>query len=62
MADQYRRLLDKLTGKGGVNCYCCNWTTTKQDRKLLHQMARSILKREIPKLIDSTGSSEPKEV
>lgn len=44
MADKFRRLLDKLTGPGGVKCYCCNCYHGKQ-RKILRRLARRRLKR-----------------
>lgn len=56
MADIHRRLLDKKTGKGGVTCYCCNWTKDKNDgsryRTKLRKIVRSILKREVKNEIE----------
>lgn len=46
MADDFRRYLDRKTGKGGVKCTCCNRFFGK-DRKKLHQQVRRILKRKL---------------
>lgn len=43
MADKFRRLLDRKTGKGGVHCYCCNDYFGKH-RKRLNRMVRRIIK------------------
>lgn len=42
MADDFRRMLDRKTGKGGVHC-CCNDYHGKE-RKVLRRMVRSVLK------------------
>lgn len=50
MADTFRRLLDKKTGKGGVRCECCNWTYNRSNkarnrhRTELNKQVRSIMK------------------
>ena len=53
MADDFRRLLDKKTGVGGIHCSCCDWTHSKNrtnrkwSRTILTKMVRSILKRDL---------------
>lgn len=42
--DNYRRLLDAVTGPGGVKCHCCNNYKGKQ-RHQLNRMVRRISKR-----------------
>jgi len=48
MADDFRRKLDNLTGKGGVHCYCCNKYNGKE-RKILRRWARRVLKKGVIK-------------
>jgi hypothetical protein len=45
--DIFRRTLDKLCGKGGVHCYCCNPSKGRSrfSKKIYRRIARHRLKR-----------------
>jgi hypothetical protein len=41
--DEFRKQLDKRSGKSGVHCYCCNMYIGKH-RKVLNRLVRRTLK------------------
>lgn len=57
MADEFRRLLDKTCGRGGVHCSCCNdfdGRKTRKKRRIHKKQVRSILKRATENLVNES--------
>jgi len=51
--NEWRRLLHKKTGAGGVKCYCCNWTKALdgKNRKRLRVKLNKLVRKFTKKII-----------